>query len=74
MGKRKRSKDVEISIGTGTKRAKLENNGDVLDVDPNKVSQSITVNNKNKAAKYYNDKLKMGVSRYIGMSYQELKR
>ncbi|VDK82878.1 unnamed protein product [Litomosoides sigmodontis] len=74
MGKRKRSKDVQISTETDTKRTKLENDNDVLEMDPNKVSQSFTGINKSKAAKYYHNKLKMGVNRYVGMSYQKLKR
>ncbi|VBB28526.1 unnamed protein product [Acanthocheilonema viteae] len=74
MGKQKRSKNAENNIGTSIKRIKLENDGDLLEIDSNEVSRNFIEINKNKATKCHNDKLKMGMNRYVGMSYQKLKR
>ncbi|CAG9538634.1 unnamed protein product [Cercopithifilaria johnstoni] len=74
MGKRKRSENAGISIGTGRKKIKLENDGNVQGMNSDKISRNFIGINKNNAAKYHSDKLKMGMNRYVGMSYQRLKR
>ncbi|VDK84947.1 unnamed protein product [Onchocerca ochengi] len=72
MGKRKRSEDKGISIESSSKRLKLQKDDDVLDMDSSKLLQNSVGTNSNK--NYHYDKLKMGMNRYTGMSYQKLKR
>ncbi|EFO23968.1 hypothetical protein LOAG_04519 [Loa loa] len=74
MGKRKRSENTEATIGVGVKRMKLQNDGNLLEMDSNEVSRNFIGMNKNKATNYHNNKLKMGMNRCIGMSYQRLRR
>lgn len=74
MGKRKKSENAEVSIENSTKRIKLENDDNALKMDSSEVSQSFIGMSKDETVKYHNDKLKMGMNRYVGMSYQRLKR
>uniref|UniRef100_A0A0R3RQP2 POP4 domain-containing protein n=1 Tax=Elaeophora elaphi TaxID=1147741 RepID=A0A0R3RQP2_9BILA len=74
MGKRKRLEDTGINARTSTKRIKLENDGDVLEMDSSKASRNFIGIDKNRATNYHNSKLKTIMNRYAGMSYQRLKR
>lgn len=78
MGKRKRLENTVINTGTKTKRRKLQNDDDGLEmdseVDSSKMSRNFVGTNENKTTNYHNIKLKMGMNRYVGISYRELKR
>ncbi|VIO92017.1 Uncharacterized protein BM_BM3274 [Brugia malayi] len=74
MGKRKRLENAGASVRTGMKRIKLQNDGDVLEMDSSEASRNSIGKGKKKITNYYDNKLKMGMDRYIGMSYQKLKR
>ncbi|EJW85487.1 hypothetical protein WUBG_03603 [Wuchereria bancrofti] len=74
MGKRKRLENAGASVRTGVKRIKLQNGGDVLEMGSSEASQNFIGRNKKKITNYHDNKLKMGMNRCIGMSYQKLKR
>uniref|UniRef100_A0A915PN06 Uncharacterized protein n=1 Tax=Setaria digitata TaxID=48799 RepID=A0A915PN06_9BILA len=73
MGKRKRSQEVEWDDEISTKKAKLGNDDGKLGLDPSEVSPNFKKQNRSNTANNCN-KLRMGMNRYVGMSYQKLQR